>query len=235
MFNPPYINVDLGRDDGVFTREERRRRGFGNVYITYFDGKTPSATPIPDDCSSSQASCNPYARTANILLTVSTNNGTSYRAPVKVNDDDGNTSHVFPSVQVNQLGKVFVTWIDRRKDRRYNILNDTWGEVSDASRAGRGRDVRITDVSTDWFTREDAAPDFGDYNSSEVINFTDFVSIWADGRFPPGTFLLDVDGPEGKEKPFAFRRATPDVLFSVLRGDGDHENQDDHDDETRGR
>jgi hypothetical protein len=214
LLNAPYITVDKGRDDGRITKDEREHRSFGNVYITYFDGRAgyPSPRPNPTTCSS-QAACNTYVRAADILLSVSTNNGASYKPPAKVNDDPGNTSHVFSSVQVNQFGKVFVTWIDRRKDQANNILNDTWGEVSSASRPGRGGDVRITDVSTDWYTREDARPDYGDYNSSEVINFTDFVSIWADGRFPPGTFTQ----PPRIIVPR--RRATPDAIFSVFHGD----------------
>jgi hypothetical protein len=230
ILNAPYINVDKGRDDGVFTRGERRKRGFGNVYITYFDGRTQLPQPLPPICPpppnpqppgcipSTQSPGNPFARAADILLSTSTNNGTTYnQPPAKVSDDPGNTTHVFPSVQINKQGKVFLTWIDRRKDQQNNILNDTWGEVSESRRAGRGRDVRITDVSTDWFTREDAAPDYGDYNSSEVINFVRFVSIWADGRFPPGTFV---------DRGNVRRRATPDALFAIFRGGGGGDNDD---------
>ena len=42
ILNAPYIAVDKGRDDGKITNGERRARGFGNVYITYFDGATRS-------------------------------------------------------------------------------------------------------------------------------------------------------------------------------------------------
>jgi hypothetical protein len=227
ILNQPYINIDFGRDDGVFTRSERRRRGFGDVYITYFDGRTELPQPLPNcppppappnpAClpNPGQGSGNPFARAADILLSVSKNNGTSYGPPIKVNGDPGNTTHVFPSVQINKRGQVFVTWIDRRRDQQDNILNDTWGEVSTTRRPGRGRDVRITDVSTDWFTREDARPDYGDYNSSEVINFDKFVSIWADGRFPPGTFTQPPVIPAPR------RRATPDAIFAIFRGGGD--------------
>src|SRR6185503_10170337 len=120
-----------------------------------------------------------------IFVSTSKNNGTAYNPRVKLNDDNTQTSHVFGSVQVNKKGTVFVTWLDRRVDPAQNFLTDTWGDVSDDQGASFGGDVRITDVSTDWFARADAAPNFGDYNSSEVINFKDFVSVWADGRFPP--------------------------------------------------
>ena len=85
--NFPYITVDKGRDDGEITRAEKRSAGFGNVYITYFDGKTPLPQEIPFDCFSAEDPCNPFARAANIQLSRSLDNGTTYRRPVKVNDD----------------------------------------------------------------------------------------------------------------------------------------------------
>jgi hypothetical protein len=218
ILNAPYIMVDKGKDDGVQVggnnednedRNSSRRPGYGNVYITYFDGKTL----LPQ-----------VSMAADIKLSVSTDNGTTYHPPVKVNDDNTNTSHVFPSVQVNKQGTVFETWIDRRVDPVNNILNDTWGAFSNAFSRNRdgnfgdnnfgdgndrvfGRNFRITDVSTDWFARADARPNFGDYNSSEVINFDNFCSIWSDARFPYGTFVL---GTRTR------RAATPDVLFSIV-------------------
>jgi len=215
ILNAPYIMIDKGKDDGRFTQEERRRPGFGNVYITYFDGQTPLAQPPAPPTRV-------FARAADIFLSTSRNNGTTYESRVKVNDDPGDTSHVFPSVQVNKRSQVFVTWIDRRVDRPANRLNDTYGDISNNQGRMFGGDVRITDVSTDWFTREDARPDYGDYNSSEVINFETFVSIWADGRFPEGSG--QVTPPPNPPR----RRATPDTLFAIFDdgsgGDDDDDN-----------
>jgi hypothetical protein len=78
----------------------------------------------------------------------------------------------------------------------------------------------VTDISTDWFARADARPNFGDYNSSEVINFDKFVSIWSDGRFPQGTFQ-DIR-PEGGT-PVTRRAATPDTIFAVVGNGADDE------------
>jgi hypothetical protein len=67
-------------------------------------------------------------------------------------------------------------------------------------------------VSTDWITREDAVPDYGDYNSSEVIDFRTFLSIWADGRFP-------TPAPLPPTPPFtrpATQAATPDSLMTIV-------------------
>jgi hypothetical protein len=219
ILNAPYINVDKGRDDGKFTKGEKKKPGFGNVYITYFNGKTALA-PAPNPGTSV------FLRAADIFLSTSRNNGTTYDPRKKVNDDNTQTSHVFPSVQVNKKALVFVTWLDRRVDPEQNFLTDTWGDISRNQGASLGGDVRITDVSTDWFVRADAAPNFGDYNSSELINFKDFVSIWADGRFPPPTAPITCT-PAGVCSRPRNDSATPDTFFEIF-GDGSGHGDDGH-------
>jgi hypothetical protein len=226
ILNGPYIAVDKGKDDGARPgsddedsedRECRRRSGYGNVYITYFDGVTPlTQPPAPPTLV--------FLRAGEIHLSRSTNNGTSYGPEVKVNDDNTRTSHVFPSVQVNKSGTVFVTWLDRRVDPARNLLTDTWGAFSNNKGQSFGSNIRITDVSTDWIVRADAQPNFGDYNSSEVINFDEFASIWSDGRFPPPI-------PLPQNPPFtrpANRAATPDSLMAIV-GNGAAGNSGNHD------
>jgi hypothetical protein len=230
ILNVTYLTVDQGKNDGTTPggnnedrddQASRQRPGFGNVYLTYFDGKTKLPT------------AGAFAKAADIKLSVSTDNGATYHPPIKVNDDNTNTSHVFPSVQVNKHGTVFVTWIDRRVDPLNNILNDTWGAFSNAFQRGKnqsdgglGSNFRITNVSTDWFVRADARPNFGDYNSSEVIDFENFVSIWSDGRFPTGTYVppacTPAPPPGGACPPR--RSATPDTLFAIV-GNGSGNNQ----------
>jgi hypothetical protein len=223
-----FLAVDKGKDDGSRAdskdeddedREGRGRSTYGNVYLSYFDGK-----PFPSGQT---------RRAGDIKLSTSTNNGASWNPPVKVNDDNTITSHVFPSVQVNKRGTVFVTWVDRRLDPVNNLLTDTWGAFSNDGGRSFDRNFRISDVSTDWFVRADAQPNFGDYNSSEVVDFDRFLSIWSDGRFPEGTYnpprcgTPPVAPPPGQLCP-ARRAATPDVLTAIVgngassrRGDDD--------------
>lgn len=199
ILNAPYIVVDRGSDDGFFTAQEQGRPGFGNVYITYFDGKTPLGSVTP---------------AADIFLSTSSNNGTTFGPRVKVNDDNTNTVHVFPSVQANKHGNVFVAWIDRRQDpdpfapgpppSGGNIFNDTYAAVSHDLGASFGHNKVQTETSTQWFVRADARPNFGDYNSSELLGFNQFVTVWADGRFRP---------PGGDA-------ATPDMIFTIAQGLG---------------
>lgn len=218
ILNVPSIMVDKGRDEGVITRQERRRPGFGNVYITYFDGQTPFTQTV---CETPDDPCEPIAMAANILLSRSLDDGTTYKEPVKVNDDPGDTSHVFPSVQVNKFGEVFVTWIDRRVDRPRNLLNDTWGDISTTLGASFDGDGRISTVSTDWITRWDDfpffAPNFGNYNSSEVVGFKHFLSIWADGRFPRPSPITATEPPFNRPEE---EMATPDSLSAIIKRNG---------------
>ncbi|MGH3996444.1 MAG: hypothetical protein ACRDTJ_03145, partial [Pseudonocardiaceae bacterium] len=204
ILNAPFIVVDKGRDDGKFTNSEKKKSGFGNVYITYFDGLTPFA-PSGDNP--------PIARVAEIHLSRSTTNGSTWGPEVKVNNDHTPTTHVFPSVEVNQEGKVFVTWLDRRFDAVRNRATDTFGDISRNRGLSFGKDVRLSDVSTDWTTREDAIPDFGDYNSSAVIGFKTFVSIWADGRFPKPAPLTCTPACTR----LATEAATPDAIFEIFK------------------
>ncbi len=175
ILNAPFIAVDKGQDDGIDTPGEASRPGYGNVYITYFSGTTAGG-PFPT-----------YDRSADIFVSKSTDGGATWGAPVKVNDDYTATSHLFSSVQVSKQGYVRVTWIDRRLDEANNILTDTWAATSEDLGASFGDNKRLSDVSASWYTRADARPNFGDYNSSDLIGFNKLISVWSDGRFrPPG-------------------------------------------------
>jgi hypothetical protein len=199
ILNAPYIYVNRGADDGVFTSSERAQPGFGNVYITYFSGKTP----LPAAST----------RAGDIYISRSTDNGTTFGAPIKVNDDVTTTSHVFPSVQVNKSGYVFVAWLDRRNDPLNNLLTNTWAAVSKDTPLTFGHSALQSDVATSWFVRRDAIPNFGDYNSSELLGFNQFVTTWADGRFPQ---QLAVDPTLISFQ----RRATPDTIYTIANGLG---------------
>ncbi len=98
-----------------------------------------------------------------------------------------------------------------------NIFNDTYAAVSKDLGLSFGHNRVQTKVSTSWFTREDARPDYGDYNSSELLGFNQFVTIWADGRFPVGVFE-DIRPPATTGR--IRSAATPDVIFTIAQGLG---------------
>ena len=186
-----------------------------DVYITYFHGKTPLQN------ASGVIFTGPLAKQADIYLASSHDNGATW-APVKINDDDGLTSHVFPSAQVNKNNWVYAGWTDRRVDPTFNEFTDEWATVSHDAGATFGHNVVQTDVSTTWRARADARPNFGDYNSSELLNDNQFVMTWADGRFPRGTFIPPTctpAPPPGQTCPPRLS-VTPDTLFTIANGLG---------------
>ncbi len=215
ILNAPYIVVDKGADDGVTTPAEASRPGFGNIYIAYFSGKTT----LPELAPST-------TRAADIFVSTSTDDGNSFGAKVKVNDDNTSTVHVFPAIQVNKRGEVFVQWIDRRRDVASNRMNETWADVSRNLGRSFGTDKRISSIATSWYTRDDARPNMGDYNSAELINFTTFIAIWADGRFP-GRVDASCHRPQpaiGRTvcpTPADLPTSTPDTVVKIVEDLGD--------------
>jgi hypothetical protein len=225
ILNAPYIATDrFGKNDDQGDGNDGSDEGggaAGKVYIAYFDGTTPLPVVFPPKATP-QGPGNPFARSAKIKLSTSGDNGATWGKPVKVNSDDGRTTHVFPSVQVNRQHKVFVAWTDRRRDPGMNILNDVWAAASKSPVHSFGDNVRVTAVSTSWYKRADAAPNFGDYNSSELIDFERFATVWSDGRFPPGTYVpltCTPAPPPGTACPPA-SAGTPDTFFSIIPGLG---------------
>jgi hypothetical protein len=192
-----------------------------DVYVTYYSGKPPGNPP--------QTGANSGPRPSDIFLNASHDGGLTFGPQVKVNDDIGQNSHLFPSVQVSKQGWVYVGWLDRRNDFSGvgpppfgNELTDAWAAVSRDGGLTFGHSKLQTDVATSWRTRADSQPNFGDYNSSELINDNQFVMIWADGRFPGGTFIpatCTPAPPPGQQCP-ARLAATPDVIFTIANGLG---------------
>jgi hypothetical protein len=108
--NVPAIAIDKAADDGVVTPTEISRPGFGNIYVTYFSGK--DALPSRHEAS-------------DVFVSRSADNGATFGAPVKVNDDPGTTSHVFPTVQVNKNGssaRVRSPGSSRRTQARFSTV-----------------------------------------------------------------------------------------------------------------
>lgn len=185
-----------------------------DVYVTYYSGKPPGNPP--------QTGATSGPRPSDIFLNASHDGGLTFGPQVKVNDDVGDNSHLFPSVQVSKQGWVYVGWLDRRNDIPANELTDAWAAVSRDGGLTFGHSKLQTDVATSWRTRADAQPNFGDYNSSELINDNQFVMIWADGRFPGGTFIpatCTPAPPPGQTCPPRLS-STPDTIFTITTGLG---------------
>lgn len=150
----------------------------GNIYIAWPDGGTGD----PD-----------------ILLTRSTDGGTTWSAPVRVNDDAvGNGADQWsPGMSVDPKGRVIVTYYDRRRligSTSYEI----WGSIS---RDG-GQTFDTAFLISDTPSLVTGATFIGDYDST-VATSDHLYMVWADQR--PGT----VD--------------PPDIYTDVYRNDFDYD------------
>jgi len=84
----------------------------GNLYIVY------AANP-------------PGADLADIYLVKSTNYGSTWSAPLKLNDDATTTDQWMPAITVDKkTGRVFVFWFDSRNDPTGNLMTELYGTVS---------------------------------------------------------------------------------------------------------
>jgi hypothetical protein len=101
----------------------------GNVYITWQDGRNltqpdPFSRSLGGGCLVGNV---PSYCFGDILFTRSVDGGGTWSPPVRVNDDPITlkVDQMFPAVEVDKNGQLFVVFYDRRRDSR-NFLIDTF-------------------------------------------------------------------------------------------------------------
>jgi hypothetical protein len=129
-----------------------------------------------------------------IYYTQSTDNGTTWSAPIMLNTDGTTRPQWFPSLSVTPSGQVFVYWHDRRNTtdgQNYEI----WGVRS----PDNGVTWLPNEVISDVLIPQPEQPDpnvqacyAGDYNYSTAFGNTHYAT-WTDGRNQvSGHFQQDV-------------------------------------------
>jgi hypothetical protein len=116
--------------------------GRGNVYITWQDGRNVNQTdPFGFAFIGGNGGCpvgsppGPGYCFGDVLFTRSVDGGSTWSAPVRVNNDPiAKVDHMFPAVDVDRNGRLFTVFYDRRRDLR-NFLIDTF--VAKSSDAGQ--------------------------------------------------------------------------------------------------
>jgi hypothetical protein len=123
----------------------------GNVYITWQDGRNLSQTdpfgfkgPFGfNGGGGCLVGSTPGYCFGDVLFTRSVNGGATWSPPVRVNDDPISlkVDQMFPAVEVDKDGRLFVVFYDRRRDAR-NFLIDTFVAKSrDAGQTWKNRRV----------------------------------------------------------------------------------------------
>jgi hypothetical protein len=139
----------------------------GAVYISWHDGRNRSKVDPFGFCGGTPTYC-----FGDILLSKSTDQGESWSAPVRVNDDNPTlgVDQLFPALDVDRAGNVWVAYYDRRRDTR-NLLIDTFLAKS-SNGGGTWTNSRLTNQNfaaiTGW---QDVVVNpiyMGDYNALTV-------------------------------------------------------------------
>ena len=136
----------------------------GQIYITY-------AAQVAGD-------------QGDVFLTVSTDHGKTWGAPVRVNDDATKTDQWMPSVAVTDDGVVGVMFYDRRNDPVNNLNIDVYLAVSTDHGKSVHANQRITTTTFPPAVNFDPAIAFnymGDYNQM-VAKDERFYMAWGDNR-----------------------------------------------------
>jgi hypothetical protein len=142
----------------------------GHVYIVY------NANPGGPDGS-------------DIFFTRSTNGGTTWSAPIRVNDDHSDNDQYFPDIAVNAQGVIQALWYDQRLDPQ-NLRIDVYKAVSHNGGVSFGPNQRVTIGSAYPAVGYDPLvnPNYmGDYLDIRAIMTpagagSDFLMSWGDFR-----------------------------------------------------
>ena len=141
----------------------------GQIYVAYADKGTG-------------------ADRANIYMVQSTNNGVSWSAPLKINDDTTTNDQWQPAISVKPNGsQLFIGFYDRRNDAA-NTLIDTYGAIGSVNTSTGvitwQANQRITTTSFGVVVGVDPKINttyMGDYDTSAADN-GGFYYAWADNR-----------------------------------------------------
>ena len=131
-------------------------RGNGNLFLVWQDGQAQNIDRV--------------------AFSMSTNNGTTWSAPVIINKTPNSTNKLknqafIPSVEVGANHKVYVTYYDFRNDNAAGEMTDYWSITCNAtasatckSASGWGNETRLTPVSFNMLNAPVARGHFlGDY------------------------------------------------------------------------
>lgn len=129
-----------------------------------------------------------------IYLRYSDNNGTSWTAPVRVNDDVGTRSQFLPRMDIDQTtGYLAFSWYDARNDAS-NIQAEYWATTSFDGGKTFQPNIKISGGKSN--ATGGSSFDYGDYSDISYTNGR-FIAAWGDnsnstGDNPNGTGAMDV-------------------------------------------
>lgn len=114
----------------------------GTIYLAYFD----------------------HAAGNGDTMLVSSRDGKTWSAPVRVNDDAGKADQFMPAVSVGPDGTLDVSWMDRRDDPNNHLMDAYYAYSLDGGKTF-SKNVRVSNVSSDekYSRHQNGAIFLGDY------------------------------------------------------------------------
>lgn len=121
--SPAGMFLDLGAENGPNVAVDAK----GVIYVVWTAGSTPALPSAPKtrpkssgDAGAAQGKSHGSGHPArpgnlNIWLARSEDDGGTFSAPVRVNDDPEGAEHRFPAVSLDSHGGICVAWLDKRK------------------------------------------------------------------------------------------------------------------------
>jgi len=118
-----------------------------------------------------------------IFYVRSTDGGTTFSTPKKLNDDATNTTQTFPSIAASSDGKLGVKWADRRNDPLNDGLSDIYMSISTDGGGTFGKNFRVSDHNWAFGPIEVgfAGGYHGDYDGI-AADGSNFYLSWSDER-----------------------------------------------------
>ncbi|MBI4645644.1 MAG: T9SS type A sorting domain-containing protein [Bacteroidia bacterium] len=138
----------------------------GNIYATW------TAFGIASDAGTG----------ADIYFSRSTDHGTTWLAPYKVNNDAGISHNYYSTIFVKDNGVINVSWYDRRDDAG-NINTHYYYAASTDGGASFGDNHQVTSIATDFSTVGSQNQNFGIGEYTQVLATPGYtIPVWCDGR-----------------------------------------------------
>jgi hypothetical protein len=156
----------------------------------------------------------------NAYFSRSTNNGTTWSTPVKVNDDTGTHDQYMPSIAVTPDGtKLVVSFYDRRLDPA-NSLIDYYAAPADigTNSVTFRANVRVSTQSFPAVFGVDAninSTYMGDYDVVSADN-SNFYCVWGDNRLP--SLVRTGNNNDVRLAKFSVNAAGPEVVTYTPKG-----------------
>jgi BNR/Asp-box repeat len=152
----------------------------GRIYVTY-----PDKDPVAADW--------------NVYVRYSDDQGTTWSAETKLNDDAGGAYQFFPSIQVAGNGTVGIAFYDTRDDNALDHKTNRYWTFSTDGGVTWAANQKVSSMQSDESGAGDPN-DYGDYegtDAGQLNNIYFFQHIWTDSR--TGSLAEDVWNASSKQ------------------------------------